>query len=76
MVWRCKYIKLSGMLQDEQVGVLIIKLKGCTIAKLENHDLVTTPAQNSLNLKYSLVRCRRLSVFNLNPHYFTSLCVQ
>ena len=76
MVWRCKDIKLSGTLQDEQVGVLIIKLKGSTIAKLENHDLVTTPSQNSLNLKYSLVRCRRLNVFSLNLYYFTSHCVQ
>ena len=39
----------SGMLQDEQAGVLIIKLKGSTLAKLRNHDLVTTPAQDSLN---------------------------
>ena len=30
MAWRCKDIKLSGTLQDEQVGVLIIKLKGST----------------------------------------------
>ena len=39
----------SGTLQDEQAGVLIIKLKGSTLAKLRNHDLVTTPAQDSLN---------------------------
>ena len=45
MVWHCKDIKLSGMLQDEQVGVLIIKWKGSTLAKLGNHDLVMTPAQ-------------------------------
>ena len=32
MVWRCKDIKLSGTLQDDQVGVLIIKLKGSTLA--------------------------------------------
>ena len=49
MVWRCKDIKLSGTLQDEQVGVLIIKLKGSTLAKLKNHDLVTTSVQDSLN---------------------------
>ena len=49
MVWRCKDMKLSGMLQNEQVGVLIIKWKSSTLAKLENHDLVTTPAQYSLN---------------------------
>ena len=49
MVWRCKDIKLSGTLQDEQVGVLIIKLKGSTLAKLRNHDPVKTPAQDSLN---------------------------
>ena len=41
MVWRCKDIKLSGTLQDEQLGVLIIKLKGSTLAKLRHHDLVT-----------------------------------
>ena len=76
MVWRCKDIKLSGTQQDEQVGVLIIKLKGSTIAKLGNHDLMTTAAQNSLNLKYSLVPCRPLSVFSLNLYYFTSHCVQ
>ena len=39
----------SGTLQDEQAGVLIIKLKGSTLAKLRNHDLVTRPAQDSLN---------------------------
>ena len=39
----------SGTLQDEQAGVLIIKLNGSTSAKLRNHDLVTTPAQDSLN---------------------------
>ena len=39
----------SGMLQDEQAEVLIIKSKGSTLAKLKNHDLVTTPAQDSLN---------------------------
>ena len=39
----------SGTLQDEQAGVLIIKLKGSTLAKLRNHDLVTRPAQVSLN---------------------------
>ena len=49
MVWRCKDIKLSSTLQDEQVGVLIKKLKGSALAKLRNHDLVTTPAQDSLN---------------------------
>ena len=49
MVWRCKDIKLSGTLQDEQVWVLIIKLKGSTLAKLRNHDLVTTPGQDSLS---------------------------
>ena len=49
MVWHCKDIKLSGMLQDEQVGVLIIKWKGSTLAKLGNHDLVMTPMQDSLN---------------------------
>ena len=49
MVWRCKDIKLSGELQDEQVGVLIIKLKDSALAKLRNHDLVTTPVQDSLN---------------------------
>ena len=49
MVRRCKDIKLSGTLQNEQVGVLIIKLKGSTSAKLRNHDLVTTPTQDSLN---------------------------
>ena len=38
----------SGTLQDEQAGVLIIKLKGSTLAKLRNHDLVSTPAQDSL----------------------------
>ena len=36
----------SGTLQDEQA---IIKLKGSTLAKLRNHDLVTRPAQDSLN---------------------------
>ena len=36
----------SGTLE---AGVLIIKLKGSTLAKLRNHDLVTTPAQDSLN---------------------------
>ena len=40
-----KDIKLSITLQDEQVGVLIIKLKGSTLAKLRNHDLLTTPTQ-------------------------------
>ena len=30
MAWHCKDIKLSGTLQDEQVGVLIIKLKDLT----------------------------------------------
>ena len=40
----------SGTLQGEQAGVLIIKLKGSTLAKLRNHDLMTTPAQYSLNL--------------------------
>ena len=39
----------SGTLQDEQAGVLIMKLKGPTLAKLRKHDLVTTPAQDSLN---------------------------
>ena len=39
----------SGTLQDEQAGVLIIKLKGSTLANLRNHDLVTRPAQDSLN---------------------------
>ena len=39
----------SGTLQDEQAGVLIIKLKGSTLAKLRNHDLVTRPVQDSLN---------------------------
>ena len=46
----------SGTLQDEQAGVLIIKLKGSTLAKLRNHDLMTTPAQDSLNL--SCVKAR------------------
>ena len=36
----------SGTLQDEQA---IIKFKGSTLAKLRNHDLVTRPAQDSLN---------------------------
>ena len=36
----------SGTLQDEQA---IIKLKGSTLAKLRNHDLVTRPAQDSFN---------------------------
>ena len=49
MVWYCKDVKLSGTLQDEQVGVLIIKWKGTTLAKLRNHNLVMTPAQDSLN---------------------------
>ena len=62
MVWRCKDIQLSGT-QDEQVGVLIIKLKGSTLAKLRNHDLMETPAQDSLNC--SLVCCHRLNVFSL-----------
>ena len=44
--WHCKDIKLSGTLQNEQLGVLITKLKCST---LRNHDLVTTPAQDSLN---------------------------
>ena len=48
MVWHCKDIQLSGT-QDEQVGVLRIKLKGSTLAKLRNHDLMETPAQDSLN---------------------------
>ena len=39
----------SGTMQDEQAGVLIIKLKGSTLAKLRNHDLVTRPAQDFLN---------------------------
>ena len=51
MVWSCKDIKLSGTLtlQNEQLGVLIIKLKDSTLAQLRHHDLVTTPAQDSLN---------------------------
>ena len=36
----------SGTLQDEQA---IIKFEGSTLAKLRNHDLVTRPAQDSLN---------------------------
>ena len=44
------FVKISsGTLQDEQAGVLIIKLKGSTLAKLRNHDLVTRPAQDALN---------------------------
>ena len=39
----------SGTLQDEQAGVLIIKLKGSTLAKLRNHNVVTRPAHDSLN---------------------------
>ena len=39
----------SGTVQDEQAGVLIIELKGSTLAKLRIHDLVTRPAQDSLN---------------------------
>ena len=39
----------SGTLQDEQLGVMIIKFKGSTLAKLRNHNLVTTPAQDSLD---------------------------
>ena len=38
-----KDIKLSIMLQGEQIGVLIIKLNGSILAKLRNHDQVTTP---------------------------------
>ena len=49
MVWRCEDIKLSGALEDEEVGVLIIKLKGSALPRLINHDLVTTPMQNSFN---------------------------
>ena len=38
MVWRCKDIKLSGTLQDEQVGVLIIKLNISEIKKSRSSD--------------------------------------
>ena len=76
MVWRCKDIKFSDTLQDGQVGALIIKLKGSTSAKFRNHDLVTTPVQDSLSSFIALVRCCRLSVFSLNLCYFTSHCVQ
>ena len=39
----------SRILRLSPAGVLIIKLKDATLAKLRNHDLVTTPAQDSLN---------------------------
>ena len=39
----------SGTLQNEQAGVLIIKLKGSSLAKLRNQDLVTRPAKDSLS---------------------------
>ena len=66
MVWHCKDIKLNGTLQDEQVGVLIIKWKGSTLAKLRNHDLVTTPTQDSFNGFSELIHwC--VAMYSKNP---------
>ena len=75
-----KDIKLSGTLQDEQVGVLIIKLKGSTLVRLRNHDLVTTSMQDSFNgfseLIHWCVAVASALIFSLNLYYFTSHCVQ
>ena len=82
MAWRCKDIKLSGTLQVEQVGVLIIKLKDSTdlniseIKRSQSSDDTRAGFLQLIHWCIDIASAFPGSVFSLNLYHFTSHRVQ
>ena len=82
MAWHCKDIKLSGTLQDEQGGVLIIKLKDSTdfniseIKRSRSSDDTRAGFPQLIHWCIAVASAFPGSVFSLNLYYFTSHCLQ